>query len=410
MKSRELRERRAALAAEAQALLGPNMTSEQRTKYDAIMKDVDLLAGDVERCERAEKLDAELRATTRPPMGQPGDAGNSAAKEEREKEARKSFRSYLTCHPSELSQKLSEYRTYSPMAEGTPSSGGYFVPAGFQYELEIALKQWGGMRECARIVETSTGNPLPWPTSNDTSVTGELIGENVQVTNANPTIAAVNLGAYKYSTKMVQVSLELLQDSAFDVEQFLKELFVVRIGRITNNHFTVGGGSGSSQPNGVVTAALNGVGATIGTGGAIAYSDLVNLEHSLDPAYRKNARFMFHDSTLKALKLLTDSQGRPLWQPGISSSFGKGAPDTILGYPYTINQDMPVLPASGTANNFMLFGDFSKYIIRSVKNLSVLRLDERFADYGQVGFIGFARYDANLIDAGTHPIAVLTSK
>jgi HK97 family phage major capsid protein len=119
---------------------------------------------------------------------------------------------------------------------------------------------------------------------------------------------------------------------------------------------------------------------------------------------------MFADSTLKAIKLLVDGNGRPLWQPGVSAGIGNKAPDTILGYEYVINQDMPVLPASGTANNFMLFGDFSKYVIRSVKQLSVLRLDERYADYGQVAFIGFARYDGNVIDAGTHPIQALVSK
>jgi HK97 family phage major capsid protein len=109
---------------------------------------------------------------------------------------------------------------------------------------------------------------------------------------------------------------------------------------------------------------------------------------------------MLHDTTLKAIKKLKDSLGRPLWVPGAASK----EPDTILGYQYQINQDMPVIATSAKQ---MLFGAFNKYIIRSVKDLYVLRLDERYAELGQVAFIGFARYDGNLIDAGTHPVASL---
>jgi HK97 family phage major capsid protein len=53
------------------------------------------------------------------------------------------------------------------------------------------------------------------------------------------------------------------------------------------------------------------------------------------------------------------------------------------------------------------FGSLDKYLIRRVKEMSVLRLVERFADYGQVAFLGFARYDGNLLDAGTHPVKYL---
>jgi HK97 family phage major capsid protein len=109
------------------------------------------------------------------------------------------------------------------------------------------------MREVARLLPTTTGNVLPWPTSNDTGTVGEIVNENAQVDKAIAAIGHINLGAYKYSTKMVQVSLELLQDSAFDIEAYLKEQFVIRLGRITNSHFT--NGSGVSQPKGIIPAA-----------------------------------------------------------------------------------------------------------------------------------------------------------
>jgi HK97 family phage major capsid protein len=57
-----------------------------------------------------------------------------------------------------------------------------------------------------------------------------------------------------------------------------------------------------------------------------------------------------------------------------------------------------------TSAKSILFGDFSKYWIRRVAGVQVLRLTERYADFNQTAFIGFQRWDGNLIDAGTHPL------
>lgn len=386
-RSKDLREKRAALAAQAFELTKSDMNADTRTKYDAIMADVDALLGDITRSEKSEAMDAELRASVRPPVANPGE-GVGTADEQRKAAHSAAFRKYVRTGDS------SELRTYTPMSDAV--QGAFIVPVGFQYELEEALKAYGGMRQVARLLPTATGNQLPWPTSNDTGTTGEQVSENVAVSLANPNISNITLNAWKYSTKMVQVSNELLQDSAFDIEAYLRSLFVERLGRITNNHFTVG--VGTTQPKGLAVAAVAGPTSEVTL--AVSYNDLVELEHSVDPAYRFGAKFMFKDSTLKLIKKLKDSQGHPLWSAAIKDN----APDTILGYPYQINQDMP---AVGTGNNCVLFGALNKYIIRSVKELAILRLSERFAEFFQTAFIGFARYDGNLIDAGTNPVKAL---
>src|SRR5258708_36268799 len=97
LKSQELREKRAALAAEAQALLS---NPANGAKFDAMMADVDLMAATIERQERAEKVEAEMRSTTRPPLGQPGNDPAAAYKAAPETEERKTahkaaFRSYI---------------------------------------------------------------------------------------------------------------------------------------------------------------------------------------------------------------------------------------------------------------------------------------------------------------------------
>jgi HK97 family phage major capsid protein len=223
----------------------------------------------------------------------------------------------------------------------------------------------------------------------------------------------VNFGAWKGSTGLIRVSLEIMQDSAFSLEAFLTEAFAIRMGRGYEAYLT--NGSGSSQPKGILPAIANsGATPVVAAGSAvndgvntntgansIGYNDLVNLIHSVDPTYRMGAKFMLHDQSVRYLKTLLDKFGRPLWVPGVKD----GEPDTLCGYPYVINQSMPTIAPSATT---VAFGSWRKFIVRKVKDLQVMRLDERFADFGEVAYVAFSRIDSNLVDAGTHPLNVLT--
>lgn len=425
-KARQMREDRKKVVTDAQGLIGPKgfANQEDRQKFDLMMKDADKMLEDIERIEKVEAAEAEIR--TAPPEGRPG-SNPTEDPEADQKKYRSAFRSYLkngfqrsqfergvTSEERDILLKFQDKETRDMGTGGgnalQGSGGGFFVPVGFVNDVEIALKFYGEMLQVATILPTDTGQPLPYPTANDTGVTGELVGENQQVTTNDVTLGNIVFNAYKYSTKMVKVSLELLQDSAFDLEMFLKDQFAIRLGRILNTHFTTGLGSGSSQPNGIITASVSGATAAgsatndgSGATGAnsIGSDDLVSLEHSVDRLYRRGARWMMHDSTLKAIKQLKDKYGRPLWLPGLAVN----SPDTILQYPYNINNDMDTI---ATTKKTVLFGQLDKYMVRRVKDLSIIRLVERFADFGQVAFVGFARYDGNLLDAGTHPVKFLT--
>jgi HK97 family phage major capsid protein len=417
VKSKELRQQRAKLAADMAALIpadGKPLDKDLRAKFEQMDKDQASLKEQIDVMERAEALELEMRETTKPPEANLGGDAEKREKENEEKH-RTAFRDYLknglheSAHFRGMSPEnrkiLVERRDMGALGSG--AAGAYFVPQGFVYDVESAMKWYGPMLDSSTIMDTATGNPLPWPNDNDTTQTGEQITENTQVTTQDVTLGSLTFNAWKYSTKLVKVSIELLQDSAFDMEAFLKDKFAIRLGRILNTHFTTGGGT--TLPNGIVTAAAAGptaVGASGNTGGSdsntntIGSTDIFELEHSVDRAYRKGAAYMCHDTTLKTIKEVLDKYGRPLWKPGLSS----GDPDTINGYPYWINNDMAV-PAASAKD--LLFGQMKKYVVRRVKGLAVLRLEERFADYGQVAFIGFARYDGNLLDAGTHPVKYL---
>lgn len=286
-----------------------------------------------------------------------------------------------------------EYRVAQGVGSG--GIGGFTVPDEMMRPLERALLTFGGMRQAATILRTNTGAALPIPMVNDTGNVGAIVAENNITTEQGVTFTQLVLDSYKFSSKYVLISVELLQDSVINMAEFLGSALGERIGRISNLYFTTGSGTG--QPNGIVTAATSGKVGLTGQTLSVIYADLVDLEHSVDPAYRNGAKWMFHDSTLKALKKMVDGQQRPLWSAGLSVH----EPDTILGYPYVINQDMPVMAANAKS---ILFGDLSKYLIRDVAAIELMRLDELFALYGQVAFLAFARMDGDLLDAGTHPV------
>src|SRR5690606_24157164 len=176
--------------------------------------------------------------------------------------------------------------------------------------LTEAMAAFGGMRSVATILSTGSGNPINYPTTDATSEEGEIVGQNAAVTAADFAFGVKSLGAFKYSSKSVAVPFELLQDAVIDLDAHIVQRLAQRLARITNKHFTVG--VGTTQPTGVATAAS--VGVTAASATAFTYDELIDLEHSVDPAYRQSGvcRFMFHDTVLKALKKLKDDQKRPI--------------------------------------------------------------------------------------------------
>lgn len=454
---KQIKEQRAAVHAQLTTELAKPQTAETRSTVDKMIADIEVFGQDIARIERADAIAKELAVVT--PVS--GDARSAdEIKAERTANAA-SYRGAFMDHlrygapgnkwqkgtSDESYRKLDEVRRQMARAEngeqrdqiaGTQSItytqgnvGGFFVPAGFVYDVEVATKFYAPLLDgnTIRILETASGQVLPYPSANDTKQAWSIVGESTQVADTgvatnyptqgtapsgqpgNVLLGHVNFNAYKGTTGLIRVSLELLQDSAFNIESFLNEAFATRLGRGYEYYLT--SGTGVNQPLGILPAiAASGAAAVTALGSAsndgsantgtnsIGYADLINLIHSVDPTYRRGAKFMLHDNTVRFLKTLLDKFGRPLWVPGVKDS----EPDTICGYQYVINQSFPVIAASAVT---VAFGQWSKFIARKVKDLQVLRLDERFADFGEVAYVAFSRIDSNLIDAGTHPLNVL---
>ena len=276
------------------------------------------------------------------------------------------------------------------------ATGGYgAIPASMINSLEVNMLAFGGMLQAAETIRTATGEQMQWPTADDTSNTGRQIGENAAVTTTTqPSFAQVIWGAYKFSSDFILVPSELLRDASFDLPSVLGAMLGERLGRIQNTKFTTGTGAGT--PKGITNCTS--VGVTAASATAIAWTELDGMIHSVDPAYRQGAAWMFHDNIMLHLRKLLDGIGRPLWADGPNGTL----PPTLKGYPYFINQDMQSSVATGTKT--VLFGQLSKYKIRQVNNVRFFRLTERYRDNDQDGFGAFIESDGNLLTAGTAPV------
>lgn len=401
----QLRERRNAKAQEAQALnakypADQRMPKEEIDRLDTILAEVEAIDGEIKRDQRlaeiaAQESGADLTALRNAATVTPG----------RHAEGSKALRAYLTGGVQALTdaQRAELQARTTPdiraaMSTSTNSEGGYTVATEYMRGLEEAMKAFGGMLEVSTLIQTASGAAMNFPTADATAEVGEIVGQNSAATGADTTFGNTSLDVYKYSSKKIALPWELVQDSFIDIERYIQGLLAIRLGRITNTHFTTG--TGSSQPRGVVTGAALGKTGTSGQTLTVIYDDLVDLEHSVNRAYRAggNCRWMMADSSLKVVRKIKDSNGRPIFVPGYEQGNPGGAPDTLLGRPITINDDVAAMAASAKS---ILFGDFRKYVIRRVMDLTLFRMtDSAFTLNGQVGFVAFQRVGGNLIDAG----------
>lgn len=390
----ELRERHAVLAQKTRTLVEDNNASwkpEHQEKYDSAMAELDDIKAQINRTtELLDKIadDAISNHIAETAERRSGKTKGDPAMDLFAKWARGGDKA-LTA------EDWASIR--NTMSTTTPAEGGYAVPTQVATSVLDVLKAYGGMREASTVIQTENGQPINYPTSDGTSETGELIAENTTATGADPTFGTVTLQPYKFSSKVVAIPFELLQDSAVDLVSFISKRLGDRLGRVQNTYFTTG--TGTAQPKGAVTAAASGKVGTTGQTATVIFDDLIDLIHSIDPAYRAapGVRFMMNDASLKVIRKLKDSQNRPIFLPGYDGLAGP-MPDTLLGYQITINQDVATMAANAKS---ILFGDFSRYTIRDVMGMTLFRFDDSaYVKLGQIGFLAWMRTGGTLTDGG----------
>lgn len=376
----ELREKRAKAWDAAKAFLDARakdgvLSDEDNATYDKMLADVDAMARQIAIEEDRVARDAEMsRPTSAPLTEKPGTQGAKPVSPRATAEYRADFLSILRGRAP-----VNNVLSTSP-----DTDGGYLVPTEFETQIVSGLEEANIIRSIAKTISTSAERKIPIAATHSTA---QWTAENAAYTESDPTFAQKTIDAFKL-TDLVKVSVELLQDSMFDLESYIAREFARAFGIAEEEAFCVGTGTG--QPTGIFTASGGTVGVTANSPTAITVDNLIDLIYALKSPYRRNAVFLMKDVTVSALRKLKDSNGAYLWQPSVQA----GQPDRLLGYPlYT----SPYVPAAEAGALPIAFGDFTNYWIADRMGRTVQRLNELYAGHGQVGFIAAERVDGKVI-------------
>ena len=337
-------------------------TLERQAGYDvsdSLSRGRQVPAGESDHLDSAE---SEIRANTRQPNGEAYTRG---------------FDDFLRTGKKEFTRDQ-----LRALQVGTNSEGGYLVPDEFYNGIVAGLNNENVMRPLSTVINTSNGTlEIPVQSSQGSAA---WTAEEAAFNDSDDAFGQATLSAYKL-TRIVKVSDELVQDSAFDLGSYLQTEFARSLGAAEEAAFVAG--DGSSKPTGIVGS--SGLGKTAAGAAAITTDELMDLFHSLGRSYRNRATFMMADATALAIRKLKDGDTQYMWQPGLQA----GQPDRLLGRPVVISDSMPAMT---TGLKSILFADFSYYWVGDRTATAVQRLDELYAATGQVGYRAYKRVDGKL--------------
>ena len=382
----EMREKRTKLLATMDGFLETHrdgkgiLSAEDDATYSGMEKELAALTNEIKRMERREAIDAELsKPVSTPITGKPMNGGDQ------EKTGRAAT-AYNSNFWNVMRSKAPMPEVINALQVGDDAEGGYLVPDEYEHKLIEALEEENIFRKLAHTIQTDSGErKIPVVASKGTA---NWIDEEGPYEDSDDTFSQITIGAHKLGTT-IKVSEELLRDSVFDLEAYISREFARRIGAREEESFFQGDGNG--KPLGILAEAGGAeVGVTAASATAITADELMDLFHSLKAPYRSKAVWVMNDATIKAVRKLKDNNGQYLWQNSLTAD----APHTLLGRPVYTSAYMPTI--AGGAKS-IAFGDFKYYWIADRQGRSFKRLNELYAQTGQVGFIGSQRVDGKLI-------------
>lgn len=362
---------------EAAETAGEPMSEEDMERYEQMEKQVQAL-------QRSEQIQKRQKAYDTPQIMK------RVQTTEKNDTITRAFEHYL--RTGTANQDMLELRA---QGEGVGSEGGFLVPSEFRQKIVDRMVAFGGLAPSVETISTSTGGPLEFPTLDDTGNVGAITAEGAQFGGgADLTFGTVQLGAYKYTSTgtgndPLRVSVELLQDSAFDVAALVARKLGERIARAQAGHWI--NGTGVGQPQGIMTVTAD---ETVDVADVLDYDDLLDLETLLDPAYEQGAKWVMSKATWSVVRSIVDGATRPLIFDQAASGIGQAPEKQLLGYPVIIDQEaLDFGAATGPSNNIALGNWNEAYVIRRVANLTIVVNPYTRANFGQVEYVAWERAD-----------------
>lgn len=280
-------------------------------------------------------------------------------------------------------------------ARALASSGGSAIATTFADFVTVYERTMNPMLDISTVIPTRTGNPIVFPRlTADVTAGGSVTAEAGTLTEGDPTISSITLTAFKMA-HITLWSSELDQDEVIGLDRLVADAISRPMALGWGTFFTTG--TGTTQPNGFITAATNG-GTAGGTASGqasdtfLAAADLVDLYYSLAAPYRRNASWVVSNTAIAKMRKFRSSTGEFLWNPALQA----GQPASFLNLPVYEN---PAMAAVASASKSVAVGDFSRYIIRSVEPMRVDLSTEYKYNTDQVAIRVITRRDGNLPDA-----------
>ena len=378
----EMREKRAKLWNTMEGFLDTHrndmgvLSAEDDKTYCNMESELDSLTNEIHRMERREAHEAEMnKATSQALITRPEKNGSGQEKTGRASDA------YVEDFGRHLRGKPLMHNVLSTTPD---ADGGYLVPTDFENQILQDLEEENIIRGLAKVIKTQHERKIPVATGHSVA---QWTAENAAYTESNPTFGQKQIDAYKL-TDLCRVSTELLQDSAFPIEEYIRKEFARAFGIAEEEAFCVG--TGTNQPTGIFTANGGTVGVTTAGSNAITVDEVISLVYALKSPYRRHAKFLMHDQTVSLLRKLKDGNGAYIWQPSVQA----GQPDKLLGYDIYTSPYVPTVDAGALA---IAFGDFKNYWIGDRMGRTVQRLNELYATNGQIGYVATERVDGKVI-------------
>lgn len=265
------------------------------------------------------------------------------------------------------------------MTVSTDAKGGYTVPVKYRNTILEKLNSMGRTRGISSNIRTTSTEMIP--IEGDTPVF-DWITENGAYPKTDAEFGQTSLAAHKLGG-IIQVSEELLQDSAINMESYLARKIALGMDNKEKVAFTTGTGTG--QPTGYVTGLTAGANSTTTAVDAVTADELFDIWHDLKEEYRANAVWRMNDLTLKSISALKDGNGVYLFP-----TLRDGSKPTLFGKQIVIDDSLPNM---ATGAKFLVVGDFSYYQIGDRGDMTIQRLNELYAENGLIGYKVTARVD-----------------
>lgn len=362
------------------------LSAEDYKTYEQMEKQIQDYTNEIERLKREKEMeDMMSKPTSEPITTNPANTQKQNPDNYSNQANAPSFRATKEYKNAMLKALRTNFRQLSNvLQEGVDASGGYLVPEEYDERLIQKLEKENIIRKLATKITTSGEHRINIAATKPAAL---WVEEGGALTFGEAAFEQISLDAHKLHVA-VKVTDELLYDNAFNLQDHLINQFASALANAEEDAFL--NGDGNKKPTGIFNETGGGEVGITSASEKLTADEIINLIYSLNRPYRKNAKFIMHDSSLSVIRKLKDNNGAYMWQPSTQA----GEPDKLMGYDILTS---PYAPQIEKGKSAIAFGDFSYYNIGDRGVRAFQELKELFADNGMVGFVMKERVDGKLI-------------